>query len=192
MKTVISKSLPARNKTMAFRQANSAGSTCTPLKRISVSARIRTSALELPFLTCSFTLNRGLADTSRGMHHWIAFNRNSSLHASSKRITWKKEKKGLMSLPFDRHIKAHQSSHLRSKNNKFIRKNLDTPFYWENLYQLFTNYTCLFMFRVGPMLQGVRSGQNPLILNRYQVPKYLVNKPSSTISLFFDLVKLGC
>ena len=84
---------PERKRTIAFRQANSAGSTPTALNRSSVSFRIRMSVatwLSLPFGTpaaWSDTEKRGL--DSRGMHHWTAFSRKSSAHASSRRITWK-------------------------------------------------------------------------------------------------------
>lgn len=61
--------LPALNSTIAFKQANSAGSTWMVLKRNRTSARILTSDAEWPFLTCSLTLNRGLAETSIGIHH---------------------------------------------------------------------------------------------------------------------------
>lgn len=76
---------------MALRQANSAGSTATALKRSSVSCSSRTSAatwLALPLGTeaaCSCAWKSGLA--SRGMHHCTAFSRNSSAHDSSSRIT---------------------------------------------------------------------------------------------------------
>ena len=77
---------------MAFKQANSAGSTWIALKRAKISCRTRTSAMVdvFPLTICdgSDTTNNG--EVSRGNDHWIAHKRNSSVHASSRRITWKK------------------------------------------------------------------------------------------------------
>lgn len=90
------KFLPALKRTMAFRQANSAGSTPTDRYLSRTSLRTRTSAaiwLALPLglmLRCSVTLNRGLV--SNGRHHCTAFRRNSSDQHSSRRITWTEER----------------------------------------------------------------------------------------------------
>lgn len=81
--------VPARKRTMAFKQANSAGSTWTALNLIKVSARTLMSEEDWPIFVCSFGLNKELDVASKGMHHWMALRRNSSLQASSKRITFR-------------------------------------------------------------------------------------------------------
>lgn len=98
---------PGRNSTMAFIQANSAGSTMTALYLCKVSCKCLTSAatwLGLPVVVCmwipewgwgcgdnvkavnSAELNRG--DDSSGRHHCTAFRRKSSDQASSSSITY--------------------------------------------------------------------------------------------------------
>lgn len=83
---------PALKRTIAFKQANSAGSTPTALNLCNVSERVRTSDATwhpLPFgwvtARWSATENNGLP--SSGRHHWTAFSRNSSLQLSSNSIT---------------------------------------------------------------------------------------------------------
>jgi len=79
---------PGLKSTTAFMQANSVGSTAKALKRprVSCSARMsRAAGSSLPG-TGSGTASSG--QLSRGMDHWMAQSRNSSLHASSSRITW--------------------------------------------------------------------------------------------------------
>lgn len=89
-----------RNKTIAFKHANSAGSTRIDLNRHNVSCSTRISnansclltlfVLPLILLQCSVTENNGQFDVSNGIHHWIAFNKNNSAHDSSNRITYNK------------------------------------------------------------------------------------------------------
>lgn len=97
---------PGRKRTMAFMQANSAGSTMTALYLCRVSCKCLTSAatwLGLPVVVCrcnpecgcecgervravsSAALKRG--DDSSGRHHWTALRRNSSDQTSSSNIT---------------------------------------------------------------------------------------------------------
>lgn len=87
-----------RNSTIAFKHANSAGSTKIDLNRQSVSCNTRISnasscllmlfVLPLILLQCSATENNGQFDGSNGIHHWIAFKRNNSAHDSSNKMTW--------------------------------------------------------------------------------------------------------
>lgn len=93
-----------RNRTIAFKHANSAGSTRIDLNRQSVSCNTRISnasscllilfVLPLMLLQCSATENSGQFDGSNGIHHWIAFNRNSSAHDSSNKMTCNKFQNG--------------------------------------------------------------------------------------------------
>jgi len=92
------KNLPGLNKTIAFKHANSVGSTCRGLKRLNTSWRtLRSEAEGLP-LPCPGGERSGRdsrGQLSRGSDHWIAQSRNSSLHASSSRITWNHKNGGL-------------------------------------------------------------------------------------------------
>lgn len=81
---------PGLNSTMAFRQANSVGSTARTLKWLKISSRMRRSAVGTLFLDCcagtSFVRDsRG--QVSRGRDHWMAHRINISFQASSSRIT---------------------------------------------------------------------------------------------------------
>lgn len=90
------------NRTIAFKQANSAGSTRIDLKRQRVSCNTRISnassclliafVLPLILLQCSATENNGQFDGSNGIHHWMAFKRNNSAHDSSNKMTYNKFK----------------------------------------------------------------------------------------------------
>lgn len=87
-------SLPGLNSMMAFRQANSVGSTARALKRLKTSSRMRRSAVGKPILACSVGERSGRdrrGQLSVGRDHWIAHRRNISLQASSRRITWGQE-----------------------------------------------------------------------------------------------------
>lgn len=76
---------------MAFRQANSVGSTARALKRLKTSSRMRRSAAGGLILACC-VVERSVRDSrgqlSMGRDHWMAHKRNISLQASSTRITW--------------------------------------------------------------------------------------------------------
>ena len=86
---------PGLNKTMAFMQANSAASTAKDLKCAMTSRRTRMSESMAAALVsgevgptswaCSERDSSG--HESSGMDHWTAHRTNSSLHASSIRIT---------------------------------------------------------------------------------------------------------
>ena len=85
---------PGLNRTIAFRQANSVGSTARTLKRSKTSPRQSRSAVGRLALGCSEGGRSGRerrGQLSMGMDHWIALSRNNSLQASSSRITWKQE-----------------------------------------------------------------------------------------------------
>lgn len=102
-----------RNSTIAFRQANSAGSTNTDLKRQRVSWRYRISiavCFDWPAVGCALLLDGFIEFVlllllfrccvcsaaektaqfagSSGMHHWIALSRKSSDQDSSSKITY--------------------------------------------------------------------------------------------------------
>lgn len=89
-----------RNNTIAFKQANSAGSTRIDLNLMSVSCKTRISnasscllilfVLPLIPLQCSAGENNGQFCGSNGIHHCTAFNRNSSAHDSSNKMTYNK------------------------------------------------------------------------------------------------------
>lgn len=82
---------PGLNSTMAFRQANSVGSTARPLKRLKTSSRMRRSAVGGESGVCCGGERSGRhrrGQLSMGKDHWMAHKRNISLQASSRRITW--------------------------------------------------------------------------------------------------------
>lgn len=74
--------------TTAFMQANSVGSTANDLKRPRVSCSARTSRAAGSSFPGAGSGTASSGQLSRGMDHWMAQSRNSSLHASSNRITW--------------------------------------------------------------------------------------------------------
>lgn len=83
--------LPGLNSTVAFRQANSVGSTARALKRLKTSSRMRRSAvgrLNLDWCVGERSGRDRSGQLSMGRDHWMAHKRNISLHASSRRITW--------------------------------------------------------------------------------------------------------
>lgn len=83
--------LPGLKSTMAFRQANSVGSTARALKRLKTSSRMRRSAVGRLILACCVGDRSGRdrrGQLSMGRDHWMAHKRNISLQASSRRITW--------------------------------------------------------------------------------------------------------
>lgn len=87
----ISDSLPGLNSTIAFRQANSVGSTVRALKRLKTSSKICRSAVRRLILACCGVERSGRdkrGQLSMGRDHWMAHRRNISLQASSRRITW--------------------------------------------------------------------------------------------------------
>lgn len=79
---------PGLKSTTAFMQANSVGSTDNALKRLRVSCSARTSRAAGSSLPADSSGTASSGQLSRGMDHWMAQSRNSSLHASSSRITW--------------------------------------------------------------------------------------------------------
>lgn len=79
---------PGLKSTTAFMQANSVGSTANALKRPRVSCSARTSTAAGSSLPGDGSGTASSGQLSRGMDHWMAQSRNSSLHASSSRITW--------------------------------------------------------------------------------------------------------
>lgn len=79
---------PGLKSTTAFMQANSVGSTAKALKRPRVSCSARTSRVAGSSFPGDGSGTARSGQLSRGMDHWMAQSRNSSLHASSSRITW--------------------------------------------------------------------------------------------------------
>lgn len=86
------KVIPGLKRAIAFKQANSAGSTwvCLNLRNISWSRRL--SGYSLPVLMldicgCAASCVIRSGEVSIGIDHWMAHSRNSSLQASSNSIT---------------------------------------------------------------------------------------------------------
>ena len=85
--------VPGLKRAIAFRQANSAGSTCKLLNLLVISCSILISETVFDaFPFAGFWAWSGVAnsgDVSIGMLHWIAHRRNNSAQDSSSKITWK-------------------------------------------------------------------------------------------------------
>lgn len=84
---------PGLKRAIAFKQANSAGSTWVCLNRRNISWSIRLSGYSLPVFMfgicgCAASCVIRSGDVSIGIDHWMAQSRNSSLHASSNRMTY--------------------------------------------------------------------------------------------------------